>query len=102
MVMKKIVLCCTLSVTSSVIAAKMRALVEGRNLDIDVKSMSVGEAVDHVDDADVIMLSPAVDFAKTAFEEAGAKKVVTIAPDEYQPQRAALLLDMGLAALGSC
>lgn len=100
--MKKIVLCCTLSVTSSAIAAKMRALVEARDLDIDVKSMPVGEAVDYVENADVIMLSPAVVFAKTAFEEAGAKKVVTITSDEYQPQHAALLLDMGLAALGSC
>lgn len=100
--MKKIVLCCTLSVTSSVIAAKMRALVEARDLDIDVKSMPVGEVVDYVENADVIMLSPAVVFAKTAFEEAGAKKVVTITSDEYQPQHAALLLDMGLAALGSC
>ncbi len=100
--MKKIILCCTLSVTSSVIAAKMRALVEARDLDIDVKSMPVGEAVDYVENADVIMLSPAVVFAKTAFEEAGAKKVVTITSDEYQPQHAALLLDMGLAALGSC
>lgn len=100
--MKKIVLCCTLSVTSSVIAAKMRALVEARDLDIDVKSMPVGEAVDYVENTDVIMLSPAVVFAKTAFEEAGAKKVVTITSDEYQPQHAALLLDMGLAALGSC
>lgn len=100
--MKKIVLCCTLSVTSSVIAAKMRALVEARDLDIDVKSMPVGEAVDYVENADVIMLSPAVVFAKTAFEEAGAKKVVTITSDEYQPQHAALLLDMGFAALGSC
>ena len=100
--MKKIVLCCTLSVTSSVIAAKMRALVEAHDLDIDVKSMPVGEAVDYVENADVIMLSPAVVFAKTAFEEAGAKKVVTITSDEYQPQHAALLLDMGLAALGSC
>lgn len=100
--MKKIVLCCTLSVTSSVIAAKMRALVEARDLDIDVKSMPVGEAVDYVENADVIMLSPAVVFAKTAFEEAGAKKVVTITSDEYQPQHAALFLDMGLAALGSC
>lgn len=100
--MKKIVLCCTLSVTSSVIAAKMRALVEARDLDIDVKSMPAGEAVDYVENADVIMLSPAVVFAKTAFEEAGAKKVVTITSDEYQPQHAALLLDMGLAALGSC
>ena len=102
MVMKKIVLCCTLSVTSSVIAAKMRALVEARDLDIDVKSMPVGEAVDYVENADVIMLSPAAVFAKTAFEEAGAKKVVTITSDEYRPQHAALLLDMGLAALGSC
>ena len=100
--MKKRVLCCTLSVTSSVIAAKMRALVEARDLDIDVKSMPVGEAVDYVENAEVIMLSPAVVFAKTAFEEAGAKKVVTITSDEYQPQHAALLLDMGLAALGSC
>lgn len=64
--------------------------------------MPVGEAVDYVENADVIMLSPAVVFAKTAFEEAGAKKVVTITSDEYQPQHAALLLDMGLAALGSC
>ena len=79
--MKKIVLCCTLSVTSSVIAAKMRALVEARDLDIDVKSMPVGEAVDYVENADVIMWSPAVVFAKTAFEEAGAKKVVTITSD---------------------
>ena len=100
--MKKIILCCTLSVTSSVIAAKMRALVEARDLDIDVKSMPVGEAVDYVENADVIMLSPAVVFAKTAFEEAGAKKVVIITSDEYRPQHAALLLDMGLAALGSC
>ena len=96
--MKKILVCCNLSVTS-LLVEKIRSIIRDRGLDVEIDSAPVKSAIDHLDAADVIMLGPMVGYAKAGFEEAGARKVVVISADDYQAQSAARILDEGLEAL---
>ena len=97
--MKKILVCCNLSVTSSLLVEKIRSIIRDRGLDVEIDSAPVKSAIDHLGAADVIMLGPMVGYAKAGFEEAGARKVVVISADDYQAQSAARILDEGLEAL---
>lgn len=97
--MKKILVCCNLSVTSSLLVEKIRSIIKERGLDVEISSAPVKTAIEHLDEADVIMLGPMVGYAKAGFEEAGARKVVVISADDYQSQYVARILDQGLEAL---
>ena len=97
--MKKVIVCCTMSITSSLLVVKMRELIEERSLDIDVEALPASDAVNQISDADLIMLAPMVSDAKEAFEGAGAKKVVVVTSDNYLNYRASDVLDQAVLAL---
>ena len=97
--MKKILVCCNLSVTSSLLVEKIRSIIKERGLDIEIDSAPVKSAIDHLDGADVVMLGPMVGYAKAGFEEGSARKVVVISSEDYQSQYAARILDQALEAL---
>ena len=97
--MKKVIVCCTMSITSSLLVVKMRELIEERGLDIDVEALPASDAVNQISDADLIMLAPMVSDAKEAFEGAGAKKVVVVTSDNYLNYRASDVLDQAILAL---
>ena len=97
--MKKVIVCCTMSITSSLLVVKMHELIEERGLDIDVEALPASDAVNQISDADLIMLAPMVSDAKEAFEGAGAKKVVVVTSDNYLNYRASDVLDQAVLAL---
>ncbi len=97
--MKKILVCCISSVTSSLLVVKMESEVKARGLDIEIVSEPVAAAIDHLADADMVLLGPQVAHAQAPFEEAGAKKVLVIDPDDYTCQAAPKILDEALAAI---
>lgn len=97
--MKKVIVCCTMSITSSLLVVKMRELIKERGLDIDVEALPASDAVSQISDADLIMLAPMVSDAKEAFEGAGAKKVVVVTSDNYLNYRASDVLDQAVLAL---
>ena len=97
--MKKVVVCCTMSVTSSLLVIKMREIIEQRDLDIDIEALPASDAVNEISNADLIMLAPMVSDAKEAFEGAGTKKVVVITSDNYLNYRASDVLDQAVLAL---
>lgn len=97
--MKKVIVCCTMSITSSLLVVKMRELIGERGLDIDVEALPASDAVNQISDADLIMLAPMVSDAKEAFEGAGAKKVVVVTSDNYLNYRASDVLDQAVLAL---
>ncbi len=97
--MKKVIVCCTMSITSSLLVVKMRELIKERGLDIDVEALPASDAVNQISDADLIMLAPMVSDAKEAFEGAGAKKVVVVTSDNYLNYRASDVLDQAVLAL---
>lgn len=97
--MKKVIVCCTMSITSSLLVVKMRELIKERALDIDVEALPASDAVNQISDADLIMLAPMVSDAKEAFEGAGAKKVVVVTSDNYLNYRASDVLDQAVLAL---
>ncbi len=97
--MKKILVCCISSVTSSLLVVKMDNEVKARSLDVEIASEPVSSAIDHLAEADVVLLGPQVGYAQAPFEEAGAKKVLVIDPDDYSCQAAPKILDEALAAM---
>lgn len=97
--MKKVIVCCTMSITSSLLVVKMRELIKERGLDIDVEALPASDAVNQISDADLIMLASMVSDAKEAFEGAGAKKVVVVTSDNYLNYRASDVLDQAVLAL---
>ena len=97
--MKKILVCCISSVTSSLLVVKMEAEVKARGLDVEIVSEPVAGAIEHLGDADVVLLGPQVAHAQAPFEEGGAKKVLVIDPDDYTCQAAPKILGEALAAI---
>ncbi len=99
--MKKILVCCNSSITTGLLVAKMRGAVEDMNLaDVDIVSVPVSEATDHLAESDVVLLGPQVGYAKEGFVDAGARKVLVITSDDYAEQNAAGILDEALEAIG--
>ena len=97
--MKKILVCCTLSITSSLLVEKIRAIIADRGLDLEIEAVPIGSAIEQIGTADLIMLAHMVDYAMSPLVEGGAKRVAIIMPDDYRNYRAEAILDQAVAAL---
>lgn len=97
--MKKVLVCCTLSITSGLLVEKIRAIIADRGLGLEIEAVPIGSAIEQIGTADLIMLAPTVDYAMSALVEGGAKRVAVIMPDDYRNYRAEAILDQALAAL---
>ena len=97
--MKKVLVCCTLSITSGLLVEKIRAIIADRGLDLEIEAVPIGSAIEQIGTADLIMLAPMVDYAMSPLVEGGAKRVAIIMPDDYRNYRAEAILDQAVAAL---
>ena len=91
--MKKVLVCCNTGVTTSMLVTKIERVAKTRGLEISIEASPISTAVDHIAQADVVLLGPQVGFAKTPFEEAGAKNVKVISTEDYATQNAESILD---------
>lgn len=100
--MKKILLCCSAGITTSLLVVKLRSEVEARGLDIEVDACSMLDAVNRLADTDLLLLGPQVGYAKGDFDEtANAKGTVVDVIDagDYARTNASAILDAALARL---
>ena len=97
--MKKVLVCCTLSITSGLLVEKIRAIIADRGLDLEIEAVPIGSAIEQIGTADLIMLAPMVDYAMSPLVVGGAKRVAIIMPDDYRNYRAEAILDQAVAAL---
>ena len=98
--MKKILLCCNAGMSTSLLVQKMQAEVSNRGLDVEIEARPMNEALDHMDDADIVLLGPQIGYAKADYEKATDKPVEVIPMVDYGRMNAAGIIDMALAKIG--
>lgn len=98
--MKKILLCCNAGMSTSLLVQKMQAEVSNRGLDVEVEARPMNEALDHMDDVDIVLLGPQIGYAKADYEKATDKPVEVIPMVDYGRMNAAGIIDMALAKIG--
>ncbi|MGN1013744.1 MAG: PTS sugar transporter subunit IIB [Butyricicoccus sp.] len=70
--MKKILLACNAGMSTSMLVQKMRAAAKELNVDADINALSLTEAMDRIDDVDVVLLGPQVKFQLASVKKAAA------------------------------
>lgn len=98
----KIMLCCNAGMSTSLLVQKMQKEAAARGEDVTIEARPMNEAMDHIDEADIILLGPQIGYAKGDFEKAVAGRCpVTVIPmADYGRMNAAKILDDVKAALG--
>lgn len=97
--MKKILVCCNAGVTTSLLVTKMQQVAADRGMDVEVVAHPLATAIDHLADADVVLLAPQVGFAKSDLENATKAPVVVIDSDDYARTDAAMILAVAKSQL---
>ena len=98
----KIMLCCNAGMSTSLLVQKMQKEVAARSLDVEIEARPMNEAMDHLDDASIILLGPQIGYAKGDFEKACAGKdipVEVIPMTDYGRMNAAGIIDAALAKI---
>lgn len=97
----KIMLCCNAGMSTSLLVQKMQKEAAARGEDVTIEARPMNEAMDHIDEADIILLGPQIGYAKGDFEKAVAGRCpVTVIPmADYGRMNAAKILDDVKAAL---
>ena len=98
--MKKILLCCNAGMSTSLLVQKMQTEASTRGLDVEIEARPMNEALDHMEDADIVLLGPQIGYAKADYEKATDKPVEVIPMVDYGRMNAAGIIDMALAKIG--
>ena len=98
----KIMLCCNAGMSTSLLVQKMQKEVAARGEDIAIEARPMNEAMDHINEADVILLGPQIGYAKGDFEKAVEGRIpVTVIPmADYGRMNAPKILDDAKALVG--
>ncbi len=98
----KIMLCCNAGMSTSLLVQKMEKEAASRGDDVTIEARPMGEAMEHIDEADIVVLGPQIGYAKGDFEKAveGRCPVIVIPMVDYGRMNAAKILDDIKAALG--
>ena len=98
----KIMLCCNAGMSTSLLVQKMQKEAAARGMDASIEARPMNEAMDHINEADVILLGPQIGYAKGDFEKAVAGRIpVTVIPMvDYGRMNAPKILDDVAALLG--
>ncbi|MDD4508808.1 MAG: PTS sugar transporter subunit IIB [Eubacteriaceae bacterium] len=67
--MKKILLVCNAGMSTSLLVQKMQKVVAEKNLDAQVEAQPLANAMDKIDDVDIVLLGPQVGFEKGNMEK---------------------------------
>ena len=91
----KIMLCCNAGMSTSLLVQKMQQEVAQRGEDIEIEARPINEAMDHLNEADILLLGPQIGYAKGDFEKAVAGRIpVTVIPmTDYGRTNAPKILD---------
>ncbi|MBY4797459.1 PTS sugar transporter subunit IIB [Collinsella sp. AGMB00827] len=96
--MKKVLVCCTAGVSTSLLVSKMQHVATERNLGIEIEAHPMSDAVSKISEADLVLLSPQIGFAKGSVEEVSTVPVSVIDQDLYARADAPGIMD-GVAEL---
>ena len=71
----KIMLCCNAGMSTSLLVQKMQKEAASRGMDVTIEARPMNEAMDHINEADVILLGPQIGYAKGDFEKAAEGRI---------------------------
>mgnify|MGYP002618752772 CR=1 FL=1 len=100
--MKKIMLCCSAGMSTSLLVKKMIAEAEQRGLPVEINAFGVAEFDQQVGHYQVVLLGPQVKYEAARLTELAAphgKAVAVIDMADYGMMRGAAVLDKALALL---
>lgn len=100
--MKKILLCCSAGMSTSMLVKKMQQSAQTRGIECDIQAKSVSDFNDAIGEYDVCLLGPQVRFQleelrKVATEH--GKNIDAISPQDYGMMKGAEVLDQALALI---
>ena len=85
----KIMLCCNAGMSTSLLVQKMQKEAAARGEEVAIEARPMNEAMDHINEADVILLGPQIGYAKGDFEKAVEGRPMV----DYGRMNAAKILD---------
>ena len=97
--MKKILLCCSAGMSTSLLVTKMRKVAEERGLDVEIEAVALELFDENLPKYDIFLLGPQVKFKKTDFQKKSdeyGKKVEVINMIDYGTMNGAKVLDFAL------
>lgn len=91
----KIMLCCNAGMSTSLLVQKMQQEAAKRGEDVQIEARPMNEAMDHLDEPDILLLGPQIGYAKGDFEKAvkGRIPVAVIPMMDYGRMNAPKILD---------
>lgn len=81
--MKKIIVCCNAGVTTTLLVQKLQYDAIEKGLDYEFVAYPIAQAIEHLGEADAVLLSPQVAFALPNIKEGTEKPVTVIDEDAY-------------------
>lgn len=97
--MKKILLCCSAGMSTSLLVTKMRKVAEERGLDVEIEAVALELFDENLPKYDIFLLGPQVKFKKIDFQKKAdeyGKKVEVINMIDYGTMNGAKVLDFAL------
>lgn len=89
-----VLFCCNTGVTTSLLVAKIKNELAARDPQITISAEPLSEAMQHLSDADCILLSPQVGFAQDNLVEVTTKPIATIDPDIFGRADVSAMVDL--------
>ncbi|GAK82836.1 PTS system cellobiose-specific IIB component [Vibrio ponticus] len=97
--MKKILLCCSAGMSTSMLVKKMEQAASNRGLECQIEALSVSAFNEAISEYDVCLLGPQVRFQldelKKVADEHG-KNIAAISPQDYGMMKGDAVLDQAL------
>ena len=100
--MKKIMLCCSAGMSTSLLVKKMVAEAEKRQLPVDIKAFGAAEFDEQVSKYQVVLLGPQVKYMLQTLSDKAATKGIPVQPIDmmdYGMQRGDKVLDYALSLI---
>jgi PTS system cellobiose-specific IIB component len=100
--MKKIMLCCSAGMSTSMLVKKMEEEAKKRDLAVEIMAYGSSEFNSHVADYQVVLLGPQIRYMKNDFQKIADQYGIKVEPinmQDYGLQRGDNVLDFALSLI---
>lgn len=94
--MRKILLCCSAGVSTSILMKKMIDWYDDNDIDVRVKAFGIAEVKAEIPNYDIVLLAPQMSYAYNELVEFTDKPVKKIPPEHYQSGNAEFVAQLAL------
>lgn len=100
--MKKIMLCCSAGMSTSMLMNKMKLEAEKRNIAVHIQAYGVSQFNEMVKDYQVVLLGPQIKYMHAELQEYASKYNIPVEPidmSDYGMLRGSKVLDFALSLI---